>query len=390
MGFIAAGGQCCCCRDFIRIIEQRLISEFVGTAGNTKSRVVSPSKDVEYPATVSFRPDQTTKWTDGCSCADWKNERIWGTYGVKLPSAASWLDTQTVFSTWDAKDREGIGPAVEQFRLSSYYVDSLAADSRNEKLYYSGSPYQHPFLDGMDTDWSTELKSINFDGTDDTLLDTIPLYRSSSGGTGWSGSGSMFIYPPKNRLYYVKMQNVTTSGPTEYVANICYRDTGDITTENVIYEKALARTLLDIGDGYVRGIGCISFDLEREKIYWVEMYRLISTFNRVIGWAKRANLDGTGEETLYQSVDPYRISFVRYSNKIKKIVHCDSNRLDRGAGSLPGIWERNPEDWDDGKLVSLNRRPNDWGGSAGTANIFGTGMPILWCGYEVTGANAVL
>lgn len=381
MGFLAAGGQCCCCRDMVRIIEQGLVSEAAGTAGENKFRVVSPSKNVEFFGSPTFRPDQSNLYTPGVSCADWRHERVWGTYGAKVFSGSSWVDTNTVVLAWQAK-KDGNAVVNEMFRLAGYVVEAIGAS--RDRLYYHARTHANRYLIG-DVDWSTEFRSVRFDGTDDTLHATIPLYRASSGGGGFSGSGSILFLPQKRRLYYVKMQNVTTASSTDHVVNICYRDVDDMGTEVTIYEKTLA-VGFEISTSFVRGLGCLSFDIERDKIYWVEMYRNSATINRAIGWVKRANLDGVGEETLYQSVDPYRVSFARYSNKVKKIVHCDSNRLPRGAGFLPGIWERNPEDWSDAKMVSLNGRVNDWGGSSGSASHFGTGCPVLWCGYETTGA----
>lgn len=387
--FRMAGGQCCCCRDVVRTLESRYPGHYAGTGGSCiKRRASSPSRDTADVGAVNWRPVAASPYRIGVSCADWRNDRWWGTYNRDDTNPSNVvIDTNLVFATWDAKDYEQSTGRRDQFELSSVYADALCADSRNSRLLFSGAQYPHPQDDVLSLGFSLQLMSVNFDGSGLTVHDEFPVFDGTSPGAsliGWQvGLGSLCVHHPVQRLYYTKVDNIAS--PLNPVASVCYRPLGNLAAETVLYEHPYGRLGTELGFGYIRGIGSISFDMSRQHVYWVETFIVpVAGANRTLAKCKRMGLNGEDEETIYTSTDPHTINLVRYSNKLGKIIHQDFDRRGR-FGHYLGTWERNPEDWNDAKLVGLSDSPDITGGP-----FFASSSPVLWCGYEATGPSAVL
>lgn len=390
MGWKMSGGECCCCKDTIRMAEhhQWALSIFGGFSLFQKQRVKSPSKDIENVASINWRPSGGSAYQDGIGAVDRKNKNAWFTYGLRRrDSFGVVIGVDTYFCTWDASDNI-TNPAFEPgvvrdlFSLTDYHVYGMMADYDNERLIYTGVAYPDPWLeDPFANDVSHDFCSINFDGTGNTVHETIQLQRNGST-KGIPGIGGLILHRERHETYYVVVQNYTTASITDWVYEIRRRDLNDIGSDEVIYSADLKTGGGDLGSSNVRGITSLSIDIANGKLYWAEHWANSEPPSiRQRSTVKRSNLDGTGVETLYESVRPYRVNFVRYSNKLKKIIHQDFSDLPKTGGPLPGTWERNPDNWNDAKMVTLVDTPdNTYHGSAAAQ---------LWCGYEITGPHAV-
>jgi hypothetical protein len=371
------GPACCCCNDTLIANEQRYWCELNGDG--TNARLLRTPKEPtgvrEAVHTLNYRPAATNLYAVGTAAPDWKNKRLWYSYIENYRPIGPITDKDSVIKWWDVKaSGSGIGTTVTT--LSSYLLDAMAADPDNEHLYYAGTAYPYP---DMTVDYSIDLCRINFDGTGQTTLDTVAVFRTGST-TPWPpGIGSMLVNRPEERLYYVVLENVTTSTADDWQYRICYRDFATF-TETTIYSVQFPRLGVQTGDTWIRLLHCLSFDLTDGKIYWVEHY--LTATSRREAKVRRANLDGSGVELLYQSADPYRVNFARYSNKLGKIVHGDYDRTSTSPSPLNGIWLRDKASWaTDPELIALQSSAENLGEPYAAPN-----SSFLWCGYEGTTA----
>lgn len=391
MGFRMSGGNCCCCKDTIRMAEQHQWSlyHYGGGLQFIKQRVVSPSKDIEDVAAVAWRrTGSTTLYTDGIGALDRKNKNAWFAYGVNRRSGGgAIIGVDSRFCTWDASDNytsQVFEPGVvrDLFELTDYHVYGMLVDYDAERLVFTGVSYPDPWTDdAIYNDVYHDVRSIAFDGSGNTNHETIQVKRGGSG-KGIPGIGGMILHRGRRETYYVVVQNVTTASIADWVYEIRRRNLDDMATDEVVYSTSLYTGVGDYGSSYARGLNSLSLDAVRDKLYWVEHWASNETPSvRQRSSVKRANLDGTDMEVLHETSRPYRVNFVRYSNLLKKIIHQDFSDLPKSGGPLPGTWERSPEDWGDAKMLTLVDSPD--------TTYHGSSAAQLWCGLEKTGESAV-
>lgn len=387
MGWRMAGGNCCCCKDTVLGNEQRQWCESAANGSGLSLRTVaSPTKIREQKFRLNLTPAGGSTYSIGTAAPDWKNERFVYSYQLNVRDSFNVLiGENAVVRSWNLKGNGGTPVHNPQFTvdiaaISDYLIDSIACDPDEGHIYYTGHAYPYPT---MSANYSIEFRRMDYDGTSQTLLDTVQLFRTGSSTPWFPGVGSMLLNRPERRLYFVVIENVTTSTAADWIVDIRYRDLGSF-AETTIYSQAFPRLGTQLGDSWVRMISCLSFDFENKKIYWVESYRTTVSPNRLEGKVKRANYDGSNVETLVQAIDPLTVNFARYSNQHKKIIHGETSRFRTTANPLPGVWVRNPYNWNDAKLVALEASPEIAGlpypGPVGS---------FLWCGYERIGPHAV-
>jgi hypothetical protein len=248
----------------------------------------------------------------------------------------------------------------------------MACDPDNEHIYFTGHDYPYP---DYTTAWAIDFKRMNYDGTGVTTLTTDNLFRTGGGFGPLVGIGSMLVHRPLARLYYVKKQNYTTATADDYTLDLCYRTFASFGTEVVIYSVAAFSSVeARPAPGLLNSL---SFDLDDEKIYWCEHYETGGGAKQANAY--RANMDGSGLETLYNSADPYTINFVRYSNQNGKIYHEDFDRI--VAAPRDGFYERDKAAW--GTYTQL---ATIFGPETNGSSYPGPCSSYLWCGYEGTRA----
>lgn len=325
------------------------------------------ARGIEY--TMNFAPTGGSDYEAGVMAPDWHNKRIFYTYMDKTATPA------TVVKWWDGKSSgSALGTAITT--IGGYWIDGLAADPDNEHLYFTGKADPYPFT-YPGVDFSVDLKRMDYDGSNITTLDTMPVFEAggSGGAIGRPGVGCMMVHREQQRLYYVKRENVTPSSPNENTIGIYYRDFANITTEVEVYNIPCFSAF--ISGLAIRLIDGLSFDVAGGKIYWCEHSQDGS--GNSIGNVKRADLDGANLETLYTSAAPYAINFARYSNTLKKILHEDFD-----ADPTPprdGYYLR------DDAFALLKQY-----GKSATPETTGSPFPgptgsFLWCGFEDTGSG---
>jgi hypothetical protein len=364
------GPGCCCCIHTIGGNEQYYWATELNSAG-TNIEVRAKPDDPTDPRESVTRLDFpfTGDKLGGTMTPDWKNKRICYTWVQRIRSGGgAEIGMNTHFKTWDAKTfgvGDVIGTAITT--LTDFIVDSLACDPDNEHIYFTGYQYPRPDFGTTGPDANVEFRRMDYDGTNQTTLDTPQIFRDTPTLTLPPGVGSMLIQRDQQRLYYVKRQNVTSATAPESVLEVCYRDLATF-TENVIYSVPCFSTLS--ASSAIRLINCLSFDIARGKIYFVEHYR--NGGGQQQSNVLRANLDGTGLETLYNSADPYYVNFARYSNKLDKILHEDFDRV--GTQPRDGFYIRET----DFTLIEQIGRID-------TGEVISAAAPCssyLWCGYE--------
>lgn len=357
------GPACCCCKHWVRYNEQRRWNEIQGVLGDiivykTPPTVNDPKQTFQ---SIDPRPAVSFDYRGGTMGLDWKHKRIYYTY-----TEHSGSNQNTVFKWWDGKS-SGVSLGTAVTTLNTYIVDAFATDADNEHIYLNGMTYPYP---DYSVDWSVDFKRFNYDGTGLTTLDTLQVFRT--GGTNLqTGVGSMLVHRPLQRLYYVKQHNIGTATADDRLLDLCYRDFADFTTEVVIYSVVCFSTVS--GSSAVRLLNCLSFDLTDEKIYWCEHSYPGGGSNRQSN-VYRADMDGSNRETLYTSIDPNSVNFVRYSNSTSKIFHEDFDRV--VTAPRDGLYIRE-NDFSLGEQI----------GTSFSSEVAGSPYPAptssyLWCGYE--------
>lgn len=368
------GPACCCCTDTIGGNEQRYWSYDLNGFG-TSAEVRRKPKDPTDPRESVTRLDLPSSGDKfpGTTGPDWKNKRLYYTYVQwERDGGGIIIDTHSILKWWNTKTF-GVGDVIgtNVATLSGFLVDALACDPDAEQIYFAGHSYPYPGFGSFSADETIDLGRINYDGTGYTILDSSQVFRNGAASLFSAGIGSMLVHRDQQRLYYVKRQNVTTATQADVVLEVCYRDLATF-TENVIYSVPCFSTVS--ASTAIRLINCLSFDIARGKIYFVEHYRNGSSQQQ--SNVLRANLDGTGLETLYNSADPHYVNFARYSNKLDKILHEDFDRV--GTQPRDGFYIR---ELDFTLIEQLGR--------IDTGEVNSAAAPcssFLWCGYE--GSNA--
>lgn len=365
------GPACCCCRYTLRSNEQRAWCETNGE-GSAISAMIEPPDGPDNPReaefTLNMRPVANNLYDAGTMGPDWKSKRIWYTYieNDRSGTGGSIVDKDTILKWWNGKSSgNGIGTTVAT--ISSYLIDSLAADPDNEHIYFTGKAYPYP---DYSANWDIDFGRINYDGTGLTTLTTEGVFRSGGVLGPLAGVGSMLVHRQEQRLYYVKRQNYTTATTDDWVHEICYRDFGSFGTENVIYSAVCFRAFAAATE--LRLINCLSFDVANSKVYWCEHYQTGGGAQQ--SNVKRANLDGSAIETLYASADPYHVNFARYSNKEQKIYHEDFDRI--VSAPRDGFYRR-ADDFSLEEQLATDGF-NETNGSPYPSPC----SSYLWCGYE--------
>lgn len=371
--FRFTGPACCCCKHTIRGDE---INGFMMPAGGIGTTLLYETL-TPADARNNIR-SLTSPGGDSFSShmigPDWANKRIFYAYNTWARTMGSVTDTDATFRYWDTKTSSSTGVAITT--VNSRVCDSLAADPDNEHIYWASHDYHAGASPSADVgiDYSIELRRMDYDGTNQTTLDTVPVNRATSA-TRPAVIGPMLVNRDAARLYYVVRQNYTTASNTTWEWEIRYRDFATF-TETSIYSVTGAHAVSAAGDTVIQLLNCLSFDLADGKIYWCEHY--MSASNRQEGKVRRANLDGSGVELLYQSADPYAVNFARYSNSLGKIVHGDKDRTANVFTPKDGIWLRDKAAWATAEQIAKEGLPE-------TSN-FDLTSSFLWCGYEGTQA----
>lgn len=374
-GFRFTGPACCCCLHTVRGNEQYYWATELNSGGTTIEVLGKPS-DPTDPREQITRLDFpfTGDKLGGTMTPDWKNKRIYYTWVERIRSGGgAEIGMNTHVKWWDAKTfgvGDVIGTAITT--LTDFIIDSIACDPDSENIYFTGYQYPRPDFSAAGPDANVEFRRMDYDGTNQTTLDTPQIFRDTPTLPAPPGIGSMLIHRDQQRLYYVKRQNVTSASEPASLLEVCYRDLATF-TENVIYSVACFSTVS--AATAIRLINCLSFDVDGSKIYFVEHYYTGGGIRQ--SNVLRANLDGTGLETLYASADPYAVNFVRYSNKLDKILHEDFDRI--GTQPRDGFYLRET----DFTLIEQLARI-DTSEAIGSPYMAPTAS-YLWCGYEVTG-----
>lgn len=370
--FRFTGPACCCCKYTIRSNEQRVWCEEVGEGDSayTYETPSDPTQPRELVYSLHFRPAATLDYWPGTMTPDWKHKRIYYSYIANDRPMGTIVDQDTVVKYSSGKTT-GAAPGTTVTTLSSYLLDSMACDPDNEHIYFTGHDYPYPDYTAA---WSIDFKRMNYDGTGVTTLLTDGLFRTGGGFGPRVGIGSMLVHRPLARLYYVKRHNYTTATTSDYSHDLCYRTFASFGTEVVIrsspcFSSVAPRPAIDL-------MNCLSFDLTDEKIYWCEHYQEAGA-GALRSYVYRANMDGSGLETLYHSAAPYRVNFARYSNQNGKIYHEDFDP----TPPRDGFYERDKAAW--GTFTQL---ATIFGDENYESPYPGPQASYLWCGYEGTGA----
>jgi hypothetical protein len=361
--FQFTGPACCCCKDFMRSNECRIDST-IGGSSLRKARSDTETREITLTHNSPVLEDSAH-----VIGPDWYSKKMY--YAWIAPSGAR-------FRWWNAKGFAGATGLDTDYTgdvttVAGWWCDSLATHGANEHIYWSG--HTTPYPDGT-VDYDIDISRLNYDGTGNVSLATIPIYRAGSTAI-YGYVGPMLVNRTADRLYYVVKQNATTPTADDWVFEIRYRDLATF-TETSIYSVTCARLGADRGDAFIRGLNSLSFDIDAGKIYWCEHY--LTAAVRQEGKVRRANLDGTGVELLYQSADPAAVNFARYSNSLGKIMHGDYDRTSTTPIPKDGVWLRNKDDWNDAELIALEASPETI-----TSPFTETSSSYLWCGYEATG-----
>ncbi|WP_254512847.1 hypothetical protein [Anatilimnocola floriformis] len=372
MGMRTAGPACCCCEHFIRGNE---ISSFMMPGGGLSGTFIDEKPD--KPTDQRVRVNQLiTPGGDSLSvhtiAPDWSNKRLYYAYSTRVrDSGGTMIDMKSTFKWWDTKDA---GPGTAVAEVNSLICDALAASPDEEKIYWAARAYVDGAFPNLSSNYGIDLRRMNYDGTNQANLATVNVYRTGSIATAGK-LGSMLVNRKENRLYYVVRQNVTTSTAADWVWEIRYRDLGTF-AESTIYSVTGAQTTSGLGSSVIHLLNCLSFDLADGKIYWCEHY--LTASSRQEGKVRRANLDGSSVELLYQSADPYAVNFARYSNKLGLIVHGDKDRTGNVLTPKNGVWLRDKANWSTAEQIATEGAPE-------TLNFDATSS-FLWCGFEGSSA----
>jgi hypothetical protein len=363
----AMGPACCCCRDTLVFRESRVN----GDASEIRLyEYTSPDLPRQDKLQHNTRPVVSNIYESGAGVPVWAEKKFYYFHLMhdRSGGGGSIVDTDSVVEWWDTKGSSSltrqIAPNVGTIGTKTSFVgECIGVDTDDQKIYLAGRDYA-----AANTDFHIWRMDYAAGGQTDVL--TVPMRSGLS-----PVIGPMLVHRPTQRLYFVVKQNYTTASSADVAWDIRYMDLVTL-GETTIYSVQANGVGTPNTDEYIRLLNSVSFDIENEKIYWCEHYAATQREGKV----RRANLDGSGVELLYQSADPYQVAFAHYSNQHKKVLHGDFHRT--VVTPRLGVWLRDPDNWNDSKLLATNQ-------TNVSANYFrNTQYP--WCGYEVTGSAAVV
>jgi hypothetical protein len=293
-GFRFAGGNCCCCWDYF--CQTSATGYQPGYRRLKLKGEDYPSNDIDIDEkTVAGRPPDSASLVLNTFRPDYRNKKTF--FIASLFPRLDQLHSTIMRSDFTLAKKERIAEFSVSFLpasgtnpgvASALTSAQIACNYVSQRVIYTKTasatvidPFGGPLYEA-----EQEIRSVKYDGSDDTLLHT-ETFQTVSGTS--SGIGEIVFEPKNNRLYYGFRRNVKYSADTNTFSYIKHIDAEDGTGETTIV--TLEDTTNGAGDYILSGP---TISGRREKVIWGQRWAFDNT-HRI--W--RCGFDGEDPEVMF-------------------------------------------------------------------------------------------